>query len=184
MPTRSPTITTELEHDDAFAAVWSNPQAGSSQASFSSAIRRNDVTPSKRRRGSEGLARRGRADYDPWPSSNPPPSPGVHNRSRTVDDEAGMGSYWLPAKDLTQYHPLRHSASHASTSSWTLDHGTRPSMRKILSSDDADKRNNEISEEDHPDHSLVRDREMLVIIHEVSSTLCHSRANSRYLVAH
>ena len=57
-------------------------------------------------------------------------------------------------------------------------------MRKILSSDDADKRNNEISEEDHTDHSLVRDREMLVIIHEVSSTLCHSRANNRYLVAH
>ena len=178
MPPRSPTTTATAEEDDVFAAVWGNPQAGNSQLSFSSAVRRNDATPSKRRRGSEGLAKRGRTDHDPWSSADPPSPSASHSRSRTIDDEAGTGSYWMSGRSTSQ-HPLRHSSSHASSSSWTLDHGTRPGMRRALSGNDTDK---EAPEAGQGEGSVALDREMLVIIHEVSCALLNWAAPDETLV--
>ncbi|PIL29375.1 hypothetical protein GSI_09427 [Ganoderma sinense ZZ0214-1] len=145
--------------------IWAaNPQAERSQSSFSSAVRRNDTTPSKRRRGSDGLTRRSRTDHDPWSTET---SSGTHSRSRTVDDEVGAGeSFWFSRSRSTTQHPLRSSSSLASSSSWTLDHDTRPSLKRILSDSDAlDLASNGNRHE--REGSRVPDREMLVIVHEV-----------------
>ena len=168
MPTRSPATTTTvtLEEDDVFGPVWGSPQAGStktSQHSFSSAVRRTDGTPSKRRRGgSDAVAHRGRTDHD---RCEPPPS---HSRSRTVDDEAGAGNgaYRTTGRSTSQ-HPLKRRSSQASSSSWTLDHGTRPGMRRALSSGDADA-DGGARAASGTQESVTPDREMLVIVHEVS----------------
>lgn len=161
----------DIDHDSStgdLAEIWATPQAERSQSSFSSAVRRNDTTPSKRRRGSDGLARRSRTDHDPWSTET---SSGSHSRSRTADDEVGGGgsSYWFSRSRNTSQHPLRSSSSLASSSSWTLDHDTRPSMKRVLSDFDA---LDLASNGNHLDRELspVPDREMLVIVHEVSST--------------
>ncbi|KAI0752936.1 hypothetical protein C8Q80DRAFT_1149307 [Daedaleopsis nitida] len=150
--------------------VWGNAEEeqNQSQASFSSAIRRNETTPSKRRRGSDGLTRRGRTDHDPSNALGEGSSTGSHSRSRTVDDEVGGGSYWIPKRSTSQ-HPLRTSGSLASSSSWTLDHETRPTMRRMLSdSYDPDDSTNQ-GNGGRREVSVAQDREMLVIVHEVQS---------------
>ena len=161
-------IDTDPNADGVLAEIWSsNPQAGHSETSFSSAVRRNDTTPSKRRRGSDGLARRNRTDHDPWFSET---SSGSHSRSRTVDDEVGVGGddRWFSSRRSASQHPLRSSASTASSSSWTLDHETRPSMRRMLSESDMLDFEFNGNGREGGDGSLVQNREMLVIVHEVS----------------
>ncbi|KAI1790035.1 hypothetical protein LXA43DRAFT_1018021 [Ganoderma leucocontextum] len=159
----------DIDHDPNtgdLAEIWAtNPQAERSHSSFSSAVRRNDTTPSKRRRGSDGLARRSRTDHDPWSAET---SSSPHGRSRTVDDEVGVGgeSYWFSRSRSTSQHPLRSSSSLASSSSWTLDHDTRPSMKRILSDYDALDLASNGNRHDR-EGSLVPNREMLVIVHEV-----------------
>ncbi|KAH9915156.1 uncharacterized protein BXZ73DRAFT_106291 [Epithele typhae] len=185
MATRVATSTLDPA-DDVFAAVWADthPQAGPhpshpyapspsastsqpqvhshSASASSSALRRNDT--SKRRRGSDTLARRGRIDHpSPDRDGDAPPSP-IHGRSRTLDDHASAGGYWLAKQGSmnTPHHPLKHSSSRASTS----EHGTRPSMRRVLTTNGA--------KDDVPDSpvdtgadSNANDRETLVIVHEV-----------------
>lgn len=168
-------MSTRLRHRDIdydptgdLAEIWAtNPKPERSQSSFSSAVRRNDTTPSKRRRGSDGLARRSRTDHNPWSTGT---SSGSHSRSRTVDDEVGVGgeSYWSSRSRSTSQHPLRPSSSLASSSSWTLDHDTRPSMKRILSDSDALDLASNGNRRDR-EGSVMSDREMLVIVHEVSS---------------
>ena len=169
-------MTTRLRHRDIdhdpntgdLAEIWAtNPRAERSQSSFSSAVRRNDTTPSKRRRGSDGLSRRSRTDHDPWATET---SSGSHSRARTTDDDAGVGgeSFWFSRSRSTSQHPLRSSSSLASSSSWTLDHDTRPSMKRILSDSDALDLASNGNRHDR-ERSVVPDREMLVIVHEVSN---------------
>ncbi|TBU39603.1 FAD/NAD(P)-binding domain-containing protein [Dichomitus squalens] len=160
-------IDTDPDAHGALAEIWSsNTQAGHSQSSFSSAVRRNDTTPSKRRRGSDGLARRIRTDHDPWISET---SSSSHSRSRTVDDNVGAGEddRWPPSRRSASQHPLRSTASMASSSSWTLDHETRPSMRRMLSESDVLDSGSTGDGGDIREGSLVQNREMLVIVHEV-----------------
>lgn len=149
-------------------AIWGNAHADHSHSSFSSAIKHTETTPSKRRRGSDGLARLRRNGYDLWADE---PSSGSHSRSRTVDDAAGAENYRASGR-ITSQHPLRTSASHASSSAWTLDHETRPTMKRFLS--DRDSGSMDEDRTTGQDGSLARDREMLVIVHEVSiSVLYH-----------
>ncbi|KAI0717827.1 hypothetical protein C8T65DRAFT_640094 [Cerioporus squamosus] len=163
MPTRQSYEDIDANADG--AAIWGKPQAEQSQSSFSSAVKRNETTPSKRRRGSDGLARRGRTDHDPWAGAEAEvsTSSGSHSRSRTVEDGAGA------AGRSTSQHPLRPSSGVASSSLWTLDHETRPTMRRILSDRSRDSADGSADDEGggRRDGSLARDREMLVIVHEV-----------------
>ncbi|KAM5539778.1 hypothetical protein V8D89_006591 [Ganoderma adspersum] len=82
---------TDHDHDpntgDLAQILATNPRAGSSQSSFSFAVRRNDTTLSKRRRSSDGLTRRNRTDHVSWSTET---SSGPHSRSRTVDDELAL----------------------------------------------------------------------------------------------
>ena len=171
MSTRLRRRDTDHDHDPNtgdLAEIWAtNPRAERSQSSFSSAVRRNDTTPSKRRRGSDGLSRRSRTDHDPWATET---SSGSHSRARTTDDDAGVGgeSFWFSRSRSTSQHPLRSSSSLASSSSWTLDHDTRPSMKRILSDSDAVDLASNGNRHDR-ERSVVPDREMLVIVHEVSN---------------
>lgn len=165
MPTRQSYGDVDANADG--TAIWGNPQAEHSQSSFSSAVRRNETTPSKRRRGSDGPSRRGRTDHDPWADTET--SSGSHSRSRTMDDGAGTGSYWMSGRSTSQ-HPLRNSSGAASSSLWTLDHETRPTLRRMLSDrDSAGGSADDGGGEGRQDGSVARDREMLVIVHEVSA---------------
>lgn len=152
------------ESNDAYAdgglsAVWDNAPVAHSESSFSSAVRRTNTTPPKKRRGSDAVVRRERSDHDPSSED------GSHSRSRTVDDEVG-GTYWIPRRSSSQ-HPLRPSRSLASTSSWTLDHETRPTMQRMLSNSSVHADEPVWERDVRGDESLRRDREMLVIVHEV-----------------
>lgn len=155
------------ESNDAYAdgglsAVWDNAPVAHSESSFSSAVRRTNTTPPKKRRGSDAVVRRERSDHDP---SSEDGANGSHSRSRTVDDEVG-GTYWIPRRSASQ-HPLRPSRSLASTSSWTLDHETRPTMQRMLSNSSVHADEPVWERDVRGDESLRRDREMLVIVHEV-----------------
>ncbi|RPD55488.1 hypothetical protein L226DRAFT_615988 [Lentinus tigrinus ALCF2SS1-7] len=164
MPTRQSYGDIDANADG--AAIWGNPQAEHSQSSFSSAVRRNETTPSKRRRGSDGLARRGRTDHDPYADMETSSGSQSHSRSRTMDDGTGVGSYWMSGRGTSQ-HPLRTSSGGASSSLWTLDHETRPTMRRMLSDREPAGGSADDGVEERRSESVARDREMLVIVHEV-----------------
>ncbi|TFK80690.1 carbohydrate-binding module family 50 protein [Polyporus arcularius HHB13444] len=155
MPTRQ--SYEEIDANADGAAIWGNQQAEHSQSSFSSAVKRNETTPSKRRRGSDGLAKRGRTDHDPWAEADMPTA-SSHSRARTTDDGAS-----------TSQHPLRLSSGVASSSAWTLDHETRPTMRRMLSDRSRESAGGSADDEgrERRDETVARDREMLVIVHEV-----------------
>ncbi|KAI0633958.1 hypothetical protein C8Q77DRAFT_713037 [Trametes polyzona] len=153
-------------------AVWGNghPPSGSSDipesTSFSSAVKRSETTPAKRRHGSDAAARRARTDHDRSAVEG-----ASHVRARTLDDDAGMstGSTWRAGRDAS-HHPLKAS-SVASSSSVTLEHDTRPTMRRLLSLDNTP---NGVHDHDR-DHEGERrsdgvDKETLVIVHEVQPT--------------
>ncbi|OJT07296.1 hypothetical protein TRAPUB_1849 [Trametes pubescens] len=95
-----------------------------------------------------------------------------HVRARTLDSDAGAGSLWTVRKDAKQ-HPLR-APSIASSSSVTLDHGTRPTMRRLLSLNDPPDET--LAGDRHRgdarlfEQANVQDREMLVIVHEIQPT--------------
>ena len=160
--------TDAYEDGGGLSSIWGNSQAEQSETSFSSAVRRNDTTPSKRRRGSDAVARRERNDHDPSRGDGS----GSHSRSRTVDDEVGAGGHWLSKRSASQ-HPLRPSASLASSSSWTLDHDTRPTMRRMMSDSSVHREDETEERNGRRDESLGRDHEMLVIVHEVSTGHCY-----------
>ncbi|KAI0640468.1 hypothetical protein C8Q79DRAFT_1015249 [Trametes meyenii] len=148
--------------------IWGNGHAGPSDipssSSFSSAVRRNDTTPAKRRHaGSDAAARRTRTDHDPWTGE------GVsHARARTLDSDTGEGPSWRGRGDANQ-HPL-WPPSVASSSSVTLDHDTRPSMKRMLTrGDEADAFRERVEDSVHT-RSRSHDKEMLVIVHEVQPT--------------
>ncbi|KAH9886302.1 hypothetical protein C8Q73DRAFT_795474 [Cubamyces lactineus] len=146
----------------------------SSSSSFSSAVRRNETTPAKRRHaGSDATPRRARNDHDPW--AEPRDGPGEtaahsHARARTLDGDVGRGT-------STSHHPLKSgsgSGSGSSSSEGGLVHNTRPTMRRLLSLDeDAGEtrgRSHEWEREREGEASLGKEREMLVIVHEVQPT--------------
>lgn len=154
------------EHDTDLQSVWGNGHSQlPSTSSFSSAVRRNETTPAKRRHGSDAATRCMKTDLGDTEGAS-------HVRARTLDSDAGAGSLWTVRKDAKQ-HPLR-APSIASSSSVTLDHGTRPTMRRLLSLNDPPDET--LAGDRHRgdarlfEQANVQDREMLVIVHEVSGT--------------
>lgn len=156
------------EHDTPdLQSVWGNGHSQiPSTSSFSSAVRRNDTTPAKRRHGSDAATRRLKTDLGDADSAS-------HVRARTLDSYAGAGSSWTARKD-TKQHPLK-APGIASSSSVTLDHDTRPTMRRMLSLNDppdgtplgdGQRGNSGVYEQ-----ANISDREMLVIVHEVNTRL-------------
>ncbi|KAJ2990708.1 hypothetical protein NUW54_g8392 [Trametes sanguinea] len=156
-----------------YAAVGESMSLSSS-SSFSSAVRRNETTPAKRRHaGSDAATRRGRTDHDPWATDGGPGEGGkaAHVRARTLDGE-GSASPWLGVGrgTSTSQHPLE-----ARNGPESLAHETRPSMKRMLSHNDAvavaDERDL-IDDDESARHrrSVSQDREMLVVVHQVQPT--------------
>ncbi|KAI9069920.1 hypothetical protein FKP32DRAFT_29394 [Trametes sanguinea] len=147
----------------------------SSSSSFSSAVRRNETTPAKRRHaGSDAATRRGRTDHDPWATDGGPGEGGkaAHVRARTLDGE-GSASPWRGAgrSTSTSQHPLKVRNGPESSA-----HETRPSMKRMLSHNDAVAAADErdlIDDDESARHrrSVSQDREMLVVVHQVSNVL-------------
>lgn len=160
---------------DVDSDLYFNPFAGSSQSSFSSAVKPKDAAigtrPAYRRRGSEGSAvRRVRNDHDTWQEGSSAFG-SVHARSRTL--EAVVGSSAGAAKS----HPLasRHSPSSTGSSLSSLA-DTRPRLKRLLSDlDPAQDRSNGYHDGDEePDARRVSPsnaalKEKVVIVHEVRS---------------
>ncbi|KAI0824489.1 hypothetical protein BC628DRAFT_1419932 [Trametes gibbosa] len=168
-----------LDHND--DPIWPNSLPPSSHyptlqpVSFSSAVSHSESSPAKRRHGSDGALSRARTDHDRWAAE----AASSHVRARTLDDPAPAAVDSVrpsPAprrlrKDASQ-HPLR-APGLASSSALTLDHHTRPSMRKILTLHDAHDGRREgtgSGEEGTQQSSASQDREMLVIVHQVLPT--------------
>ncbi|KAL1939537.1 hypothetical protein VTO73DRAFT_9848 [Trametes versicolor] len=154
------------EHDTDLQSVWGNGHSQlPSTSSFSSAVRRNETSPAKRRHGSDAATRRMKTDLGDADGAS-------HVRARTLDSDAGAGPSWLVRKDAKQ-HPLR-APSIASSSSVTLDHDTRPTMRRMLSLNDPPDENT--AGDRHGgntglfEQANIQDREMLVIVHEIQPT--------------
>lgn len=152
------------EHDTDLQSVWGNGHSQlPSTSSFSSAVRRNETSPAKRRHGSDAATRRMKTDLGDADGAS-------HVRARTLDSDSGAGPSWTLRKDAKQ-HPLR-APSIASSSSVTLDYDTRPTMRRMLSLNDPP---DEVSTGDRHrgkaglfEQENIQDKEMLVIVHEVS----------------
>lgn len=147
--------------------LYFNPFAGSSQSSFSSAVKLKDAgvatRPAYRRRGSDSSAvRRSRNDHDRWQESGT-----VHARSRTLDGVVGGST------SGSKSHPLapRSSALGSGSSSSSLA-DTRPRLKRLLSDlEPAPIRNDHSADsEERPDASKSSDavlNERVVIVHEV-----------------
>lgn len=148
-----------------------NPFAGSSQTSFTSAVKpkdtRVDTRPGFRRRGSESSAQR-RTDHDPW-NEGSGEGRREHMRASTMDTIVRSGGRG------TKMHPLastssagRMSAGGSSRSSLV---DTRPGLKRILSDlDTSISRSARSSEDSLP--SRPRDAtvtETVVIVHDVST---------------
>ncbi|OSD00588.1 carbohydrate-binding module family 50 protein [Trametes coccinea BRFM310] len=146
----------------------------SSSSSFSSAVRRNETTPAKRRHaGSDAATRRGRTDHDPWAVNGDPGEGGraAHVRARTLDGE-GSASPWrgVGRSTSTSHHPLKTRNGSAS-----MAHETRPSMKRMLCHNDAmvvASDSDPIDDDESARHrrSVSQDREMLVVVHQVQPT--------------
>ncbi|KAI8972390.1 hypothetical protein BD414DRAFT_217461 [Trametes punicea] len=159
--------------NDDLQEVWSKPRPShsvqeslSSSSSFSSAVRRNETAPTKRRHaGSDAAARRARTDHEPWKVGDPEAR--VHVRARTLDGDVGTGA---GQSRSMSHHPLKTRSGSAS-SSVVLEHQTRPIIKRTLShSETLDfAREREDGDGTHR-RSQSQDREMLVIVHEVRPT--------------
>lgn len=188
--------TSSTSHGDIDNDLYFNPFAGSSQSSFSSAVKPKDgsigTRPMYRRRGSEGsAAKRVRTDHDRWQEGHTMPGL-VHGRSRTLDGVVGSSSG-------AKFHPLASPKNLASgaTSSRSSITDTRPRLRRLLSDlDPALSRNDSPSEDlveeataSLPSISNTTPRERVVIVHEVclirySDTVCMSLTLSGCISGH
>ncbi|KAI0326384.1 hypothetical protein GY45DRAFT_1374000 [Cubamyces sp. BRFM 1775] len=157
-------------HQHRLHAEADEEPAVSSSSSFSSAVRRNETTPAKRRHaGSDATPRRSRNDHDPWAGDEDRETAShSHARARTLDGDVGRGT-------STSHHPLKPrsgSGSGSSSSEGGLVHNTRPTMRRLLSLDEdtGDARERSHEREREGETRRGKEREMLVIVHEVQPT--------------
>ncbi|KAI0088169.1 hypothetical protein BDY19DRAFT_216261 [Irpex rosettiformis] len=152
--------------------LYVNPFAGSSQSSFSSAVKRTTenggsigTRPGFRRRGSESnAAKRSRNDHDPWHDEEDAFG-NVHARSQTTDAVFGGSS-------STKFHPLQGSLARTSGGSSPSMSGTdtRPRLKRLLSDlgqRHAGKVDSEDEDDAPPSRSDAALKEKVVIVHEV-----------------
>ncbi|KAI0364104.1 hypothetical protein BV20DRAFT_51715 [Pilatotrama ljubarskyi] len=98
-------------------------------------------------------------DHDPRLNGGP-----SHVRAQTLDGDPGSSHLRRASKDA-DHHPLR-GQSVASSSAVTLEHYTRPSMRRMLSLDETPSRSREPGEVTERESTRHSEREMLVIVHQ------------------
>ena len=160
-----------LQDGDNNDSLYFNPFAGSSQASFSSALKTTTenggsigARPGFRRRGSEGSsARRSRTDHDPQDGEDIFGS--VHARSQTTDAVFGSSS-------STKFHPLQAPLARTSggSSSSISNADTRPRLKRLMSNlgpSPAGKDDSADEDEAPSSRSNAALKEKVVIVHEV-----------------
>ncbi|KAI0798492.1 hypothetical protein BC629DRAFT_224487 [Irpex lacteus] len=153
--------------------LYFNPFAGSSQSSFSSAVKRTTenggsigTRPGFRRRGSESNAtKRSRNDHNPLGDEDDA-SGGAHARAQTADAVFGSSS-------STKFHPLQpplnRKSGGGSSSASIAD--TRPRLKRLLSDlgpDPSGKVDSADEDETSARRSNAALKEKIVIVHEIT----------------
>ncbi len=156
--------------------LYFNPFAGSSQSSFSSAVKRTTenggsigTRPGFRRRGSESNAtKRSRNCHNPLGDEDDA-SGGAHARAQTADAVFGSSS-------STKFHPLQpplnRKSGGGSSSASIAD--TRPRLKRLLSDlgpDPSGKVDSADEDETSARRSNAALKEKIVIVHEVRISL-------------